>query len=116
MSDMQIIQPAAPGGKQPPKRILAALLKQAGREEVVIAAMGKKMSYREYLAIMIWDIVTTGMMYFADGRMVQVDDFGDWLDAVKFLANHLDGPVVQGNQFTGVNIFKVYQGIDEDKV
>lgn len=100
----------------PVRRRLAALLAKAGEGELFVEAMNKKMRYDEYFALMLWDAVTTGMMYFADGTIVKIDQFKDWLDLIKFLTVHLDGPAIQENKFQGINIFKVYNNIDESRV
>lgn len=100
----------------PVKRVLADLLKKAGQGELLVEAMGKKMRYDHYLALMLWDAVTTGEFYFADGRHLQIQETKEWLEIVKFLMVHIDGPAVQDNTFNGINVFKVYQGIDTDRV
>lgn len=116
--NITIIDPQDPiaSGKTPIKRIIAHMLKKAGKGELFVEAMGKKMRYDAYLALMLWDAATTGQMYFADGRVMIIDDPKIWLEIVKFMSVHIDGPAVMENNFTGVNIFKVYQNIDESKV
>jgi hypothetical protein len=108
--------PTSAPGKPPIRRIIAHYMKLAGKENVDVQAMGKRMSYRKYLGIMLWDAATMGEMYFADGTKVQITDFKDWLDLVKYMSNHMDGPAVQDATFVGVNVFKVYSGIDDSKV
>lgn len=119
MSEMTILPPNSnsPTVARPPiKRILAHMIKKAGRGELFVEAMGKKMRYDAYLSIMLWDAITTGMMYFADGTQMRIEDFKDWLDLTKFVAQHIDGPMVHDVNFNNINIYKVYQGIDESKV
>ena len=117
MSEIEILPPSTPTVARPPiKRVLAHMFKKAGRGELLVEAMGKKMRYDAYLAIMLWDAATTGTMYFADGTIVKISEFKEWLDLVKFMSQHMDGPAVNETNFNGVNIFKVYQGIDESKV
>lgn len=118
MDEIEIITPRPPSTapKPPIKRIIAHQLKRAGRGELFVEAMGKKMRFDAYLALMLWDAATTGTMYFADGTMIKITEFKEWLDLVKFMAQHLDGPAVNETNFNGINVFKVYQGIDEDKI
>lgn len=123
MENMEIIplnpeqKQAAPATlDQPIKRILASMMKKAGAGDLFVEAMGKKMRYDEYLSLMLWDAATTGLMYFADGTIVRITEFKEWLDLVKFMAQHMDGPAVVENTFNGVNIFKVYSNIDDSKV
>jgi len=91
-------------------------MKKAGRGELFVESMGKKMPYQNYLAIQLWDAITTGEFLFADGTHMKIEAFKDWLDLVKFVAQHLDGPAVNEQNFIGINVYKVYQGIDESKV
>jgi hypothetical protein len=98
------------------KRVIAKVMREAGETELFVSAMETKMPYMRYLAIMLWDAVTMGEFYLADGRKIQITEFGDWLDLVKFMAQHVDGPAVIENNFIGNNIYKIYQGIDDSKV
>lgn len=98
------------------KRFVAELLRSVGKRDVMVDAMGKKMPYAEYLAIMLWDAVTEGRFHFADGTTFHMEDYDQWLKTARFLAQHLDGGANLEPNALGVNIFKVYVGIDESKV
>lgn len=65
---------------------------------------------------MLWDAVTTGEFLFADGTIVKIDSVKDWFELVRFISSHVDGPAVQENNLTQVNIYKVYNGIDESRI
>jgi hypothetical protein len=65
---------------------------------------------------MLWDLVVHGKAHFSDGSTFEINDYDDWLKTVRFVFSHLDGPVRDGAQFSGINIFKVYAGFDTDKV
>lgn len=118
MSELTVMPPRDPTvARQPIRRILAHYIKKAGKQDLVVDAYGKKMKYAEWLSIMIWDALTTGVMYFADGTMIKIEEFKDWLDLTKFVAQHLDGPMsVNDLTVNNINIYKVYTGIDESKV
>lgn len=102
--------------KEEVKRMIAHLIREAGKGDLFVEAMETKMPYARYLAIMLWDAVTMGEFLLADGRKIQITEFKDWLDLVKFMAQHTDGPAVIENTFVGVNVYKIYSGIDEDRV
>jgi hypothetical protein len=99
------------------KRLIAEALRQQGLREVYYTPDGQKHTYIDTIALMIWDAATEGEIKFADGTVLTVnDDAKAWTDVVKFLTNFLDGPVGTSNNIGQVNVFKVYQGIDPDKV
>jgi hypothetical protein len=119
--EISIIDPKNPNQIVTPneisKRLVAEAMRRVGVKEFFAESVNKNISYADYLALMIWDAVTEGTIMFADGTTVdlRIDDVKIWLDTVKFIASHLDGPV-QTNTFQGVNIFKVYAGIDDDRI
>jgi hypothetical protein len=103
------------------KRLIAEAMRALATSTVVsYGQAGKKFTRADYLAEMLWQGVTEGTVQFADGGSFNLQDAKDgmrmWVDLVKFLAGHLDGPMGNGAQFNGVNIFKVYKGIDTDQV
>jgi hypothetical protein len=100
------------------KRIVAEALRRRGMKEIYIDADGgKKIPYVEWLATMVWDGIIEGEITFADGKAMDIHgETKLWMELVKFVSMHLDGGVNQNAQFNGVNIFKVYKGIDPDKV
>jgi hypothetical protein len=112
----KLLTDTAPPPGTPIRRIISHQLKKAGRGDLFVEAMEKKMRYDAYLALMVWDAITTGQMYFADGTIMKISEFKEWLDLVKFVSVHLDGPAVIENKFQGINIFKIYNNIDESKV
>lgn len=70
---------------------------------------------KDILATIIWDIVTTGEGALANGKIMKPESYTDWLATVKYLITHLDGPVA-GDEGIGTNVYKVYVGINIDKV
>jgi hypothetical protein len=97
------------------RRQIADLINRVGENLVYVASMNKKMPYKEYLAVMLWDLATEGSFTFADGVNVAIEDVEQWLSVVKFIATHLDGPA--GRDLTvNANIFKIYNGVDVDQV
>jgi hypothetical protein len=99
------------------RRIIAEAAKTYGLRQFLPYGAGRKISYIDYLAQMLWDGVTEGIVTFADGTQLTISSEPKiWMDMVKFVAGHLDGPPNIGAQFNGINVFKVYQGIDPDRV
>lgn len=100
------------------KRIIAESMKHGGLKSITpYSNGGKKVTYIEWLSTMVWDGITEGNITFADGSSLNLSAEPKlWLDLVKFISVHLDGQVNANAQFNGVNIFKVYKGIDPDMV
>lgn len=102
------------------KRMIADALRNAGLTPVLMESTNRRMTYYDALANMIWQGIVEGVIYFADGSTFNVPELKDgprvWLDLVKFVSNHIDGGVGMNTNVGTVNVFKVYQGIDVDKV
>jgi hypothetical protein len=100
------------------KRIIAEAMRRGGiRKFLPEADPRKEVTYAEWLSTMVWDGITEGVVVFADGTKMPIgDDAKTWISLVKFLAGHLDGAVNPNAQFNGVNIFKIYKGIDPDRL
>jgi hypothetical protein len=101
---------------QTAQRMIAELLRSAGSGEIWADSLGKKVSQSAYFSLMLWDAVTEGMLRFSDGRTLVIDNVADWVQIVKFLSVHIDGPATQGNTFNNINLYKVYNGIDINRV
>ncbi len=98
------------------RRIIAdSLAQQANREVPYAPNLDAKLKNRDILATILWDIVTTGVGVLADGTELIPESYTDWLATVKYLITHLDGPV-GGEEGLGTNVYKVYVGIQIDKV
>ena len=98
------------------KRIVAdSLARQAEVAVPYFPNAGKKITNRDILATILWDIATQGFAQFADGTELRPESYSDWLSTVKYIASHLDGPVA-GEEGSGTNVFKVYVGVDVSQV
>lgn len=104
-----------PDVEQGVKRTIAEAMRKRADMKGYFDSIGKKMTNKDYLALMLWDIITNGEFHFADGTTFHIDDYAEWLQTVKFMSMHLDGNATTDNP-VGVNVFKVYMGFDEDKV
>jgi len=102
------------------KRMIADALRRIGTTEITNFALNKRQTYYDALATMIWQGIVEGIVYFADGTTFAIPDLRDgpklWMDMVRFIAGHLDGGVGINAQFNTQNVFKIYQGIDPERV
>ena len=81
-----------PNGRPLKNRALTTLLERAGSKS--LTAAGKRTSGKRWLAHALWELVTTGKVTMPDGSAMQVEP-RDWLDTVKWLYGHVDGPARQ---------------------
>jgi uncharacterized membrane protein len=97
------------------KRLLAANLRQRAERSFYAESVGKKMTYAEYFALMLWDAVSEGRIVFADGTTINID-VAQWTSITKFLTTHMEGNAATDPTIGALNVFKVYMGFDEDRV
>lgn len=113
----EMINPNMTQGESSVKRIVAEAIRQAGQKELFSSYTNKNQTYAEFLALMLYDGVVEGVVTFADGTSMAVNEAPtEWLALVKFLASHSEGGVNQNAQFNGVNVFKIYRGIDDSRI
>lgn len=115
---MEIIDTNLPSELGVTKRMIADAIRDIGSTEISYFPEGdRRMTYVRALAKMLWQAIVDGTVSFSDGtEMIVSEDPKLWLDTVKFLASHIDGPAGTTNNFNGINIYKVYKGIDVDRV
>jgi hypothetical protein len=91
------------------------LLEAAGSQTVEVG--DKKLSAKRFMAQAVWSIVTTGKVTLPDGREWTVEP-DEWLDTVKWIYQHIDGPPKAGPAGTEDDPihYKVYQGFDPTQV
>lgn len=99
------------------KRIIAEAMRHGGLKKFVPESDPRKeVTYADYLGTMLWDGVVNGFVMFSDGTKFEIEATKEWLSLVKVLSNHMDGPVNPNTPVGNVNFFKVYIGIDTDKL
>lgn len=81
-------QSGNPHGRPKRGRALAELLEAVGLERLDLK--GKQTTNREALAGLVWQGATTGSIKL--GRRVLRFSTGEWLELVKFIHAHVDGP------------------------
>jgi len=97
------------------RRRIAELLGAHGESQVYVEHRATKMPYVEYLAVILWELIAEGKSAFADGTVLKIDTIDEWLPIVKYVATHLDGPA-RAIEGPTANFFKVYIGVDTDKI
>ena len=82
-------QSGNPVGRRPKERPLTKILETAGSKTV--DDQDKRVSRKQVLARLVWEVATTGKALMPDGTTLQVDP-KDWFDVTKFIYQHIDGP------------------------
>lgn len=85
-------QSGNPNGRPPRNRTLTAILERAGAKRFDYD--GKPVPAKRLIAILLWDVATTGKCELPGGKKLDVSP-SDWLDLVKWLYQHIDGPAKQ---------------------
>ena len=85
-------QSGNPKGGPVKNRALTALLERAGSKVVIVD--GRKVAGKRWLAAAMWELVTTGAVTLPSGNVLIVEP-KDWLETVKWLYAHIDGPARQ---------------------
>ena len=98
-------QSGNPRGRAPKARALTAILERAGAKTVTIKAPDgseRKLSGGRFIALALWELATTGKVTLPSGASWVVEP-QDWLETVKWLYAHIDGPAKQAMEVTGAN-------------
>ena len=83
-------QSGNPNGR--PKRALAEILRKKGAGWMEYD--GKRISRKHLVAQLLWQGAATGWVEFPDGHKIGAE-FSDWMQLVKFIYTHIDGPAKQ---------------------
>lgn len=96
-------QTGNPKGRPKKGRALAEILQKAGNTKVVNRD-GDKVTRKQMLAEMLWQVATEGTVDFLggvnertgkaiSGGSIVIDSMAEWFAIAKFVHQHLDGPV-----------------------
>ncbi len=104
-----------PNGAPPKNRALTAILEAAG--DIKIDHNGKKVTRKEVIADLLWQMVTTGKAILPENKTLELAP-QDLLGLLKFIYNHVDGPPkaeldVTSNGETIIPILKTGMDVDE---
>lgn len=98
------------------KRLIASSLSREAETTVPYSGdANKDFKKKDILATILWDIVIEGHGILADGTKIVPESYSDWFATVKYLVSHLDGPA-GSEEGLGTNVFKVYVGVDVNRV
>ena len=81
-----------PKGRPKKNRALTEILERAGAKTLDVN--GKRSSSKQLVASMVWEGVTTRRVTFPDGETITLLPY-HWLELVKWLYAHVDGPPKQ---------------------
>lgn len=96
-------QSGNPRGRPPKARALTAILERAGGKTITIRLADggeRKLSGRRFIAQALWELATTGKVTLPSGVSWVVEP-QDWLETVKWLYAHIDGPAKQAMELSG---------------
>jgi hypothetical protein len=82
-------QSGNPKGRPPKERALTSILEKAGSK--TLEYEGKRISSKRLVARLVWSGSTTGKLAFPDGNTIELT-YDDWIELVKFIYQHIDGP------------------------
>lgn len=82
-------QSGNPKGRPPKNRVLSELLRQKGKETVVIDGVEK--SAQEIVTAAVWQLAKNGEVWLA-GRRLAVESVTEWAGIVKWLFNTIEPP------------------------
>jgi len=100
------------------RRVIADAIRDGAYTRLIAYADGlKETTNVDFLAETLWNAAVNGQVHFADGKIIHlVEEPKLWMELVKFLAGHIDGGVTVNSNNNTKNVFKIYMGIDPDKV
>jgi Family of unknown function (DUF5681) len=82
-------QSGNPRGRLPKERALTNILARLGEQRVSVDR--RQVAAKTFVAMRVWELVTSGQVTLTD-RVLKLSDGKEWLDAVKWLYTHVDGP------------------------
>jgi hypothetical protein len=77
-----------PRGRPPNSRALAAILRDIGDAKANPEA-AESITFREYMAVMLWGAVRDGVVRLGDGRRIQLNG-KDWFEIVKWVQQQVE--------------------------
>jgi hypothetical protein len=78
-----------PNGRPKKSRALTEILQQASSKPIEVE--DRKIPAKKLVAQLLWEVATTGEAQFPNGKIL-VASPKDWLETVKWLYTHIDGP------------------------
>jgi hypothetical protein len=96
-----------PKGRPRKSRALTDILERAGSK--VVTVDGKKIAGKRWLGTALWELATTGGVTLPNGTILVVEP-KDWLETVKWIYAHIDGPPKAQMEQTGsITVAVVYE-------
>lgn len=98
------------------QRALAAALSEQLNKATFAAQEGKRTTKGNYLANILANIAVNGMGHTLEGEAIIPESYKEWLDTIKFIYAHIDGPPRKEVAIEADVLFKVYAGFDPGDV
>lgn len=89
-----------PLGRPPKSRALSAILEGHINDPI---EDGSDITNGQQVGKMLWQFARTGKVTFPDGTELKAENAIDWINAVRWLYGHIDGPA-QGEQDKQIEI------------
>lgn len=77
-------------GRPPKSRTLSSILAKKA-EDIIRYQDGSVRAHQEVIADLLWEFATTGKVDLPSGTLV-AENVNDWLNAVRWIYTHIDGP------------------------
>ena len=84
-------QSGNPNGRPPKHRALTEILEKAGSKTIPVEGKNTKVARKRVVAELAWQLVTEGQAIMPDGKKLVLDP-KDWINTVKWIYQHIDGP------------------------
>ena len=110
-------QTGNPNGRPKKDRALTALIETSLSHTIEID--GERVSGKRLLARLVTEAATTGEATLPNGKVLRLAP-KDWLDFVKWIYAHIDGPAPAKHEITGEDggalVVKVVKGVTMDEL
>jgi hypothetical protein len=87
-------QSGNPNGRPRKARALTAIL-ETELNKTIPTLDGRKVAKKREMARMAGELLTTGKTEYPDGRELQVEDFRDYFELMRWAYKHIDGDVLR---------------------
>src|SRR5690242_17586598 len=105
-----------PNGRPPKSRALTAVLESALNKPIVFESENAtvKVTGHKLLAALVTELVTTGTVHLPGGKVLDAAP-KDWIETVKWVYAHIDGPPKQELELSGgLAMIKGYTHVSPD--
>ena len=95
-------QSGNPRGRPPKSRVLSQVLTLRA-DDIIHLLDGQTTTNKEVVARMLWEFATTAKLTLSD-RVLYAESVAEWINAVRWIYTHVDGPAPTTNPSDTVEI------------